>query len=81
MATANKKPGPLYPQTPRAACPVCGQPSYSHEGIHPQCAMHVTDQLHIERLKSGGPVSGNTASGNTASVNTASGNTVIGQLP
>lgn len=49
----NKKPPPLYPQAARALCPVCGVASYSHEGIHPQCAMHVADQIHIDRLKAG----------------------------
>ncbi len=53
MANVNKKPDPLYPATTRALCPVCGLPSYSHEGIHPQCAMHVADQIHIDRLKAG----------------------------
>ena len=53
MTNANKKPGPLYPSTARTPCPVCGQPSYSHEGIHPQCAMHVADQIHINRLRAG----------------------------
>ena len=53
MTNANKKPAPLYPSATRAPCPVCGQPSYSHEGIHPQCAMHVADQIHINRLRAG----------------------------
>jgi endogenous inhibitor of DNA gyrase (YacG/DUF329 family) len=53
MTNANKKPAPLFPSVARAPCPVCGQPSYSQEGIHPQCAMHVADQIHIDRLRAG----------------------------
>lgn len=31
-------------------CPVCGQPSYSREGIHPQCAIEQSDAPRQEEL-------------------------------
>jgi hypothetical protein len=34
----NLKPAPLIAVQKRAACPVCGEPTYSASGIHPQCA-------------------------------------------
>ena len=38
------KPEPLLAQPRRdRACPVCGKPSYSREGIHPQCAVQQAD--------------------------------------
>jgi hypothetical protein len=36
----NRKPAPLIEATKRASCPVCGKPTYSASGIHPQCACH-----------------------------------------
>ena len=38
----------------KKVCPVCGQPSYSREGIHPQCAIEQSDaprQEELARLK------------------------------
>ena len=38
----------------KKACPVCGQPSYSKEGIHPQCAVELSDaplQKELAELK------------------------------
>jgi hypothetical protein len=32
-------------------CPVCGSPSYSPGGIHPQCAMQQADAPRKKRLK------------------------------
>jgi hypothetical protein len=34
----NRKPTPLFTVQKRLACPVCGEPTYSLSGIHPQCA-------------------------------------------
>jgi endogenous inhibitor of DNA gyrase (YacG/DUF329 family) len=52
----NKKPVPLLlvDVTPQRLCPVCGKPSYSREGIHPQCAERRADAPRMERLKAGG---------------------------
>lgn len=44
------KPVPLLFRTekPRRTCPVCGSPTYSREGIHPQCAHR---QASAQQLK------------------------------
>ena len=34
----NKKPEPIYEAPTRSCCPVCGKPSYSLGGTHPQCS-------------------------------------------
>jgi hypothetical protein len=34
----HRKPAPLVEVHKRAVCPVCGEPSYSASGVHPQCA-------------------------------------------
>lgn len=39
LAVDSSKPAPLEVTPPRAVCPVCGKPSYSRGGIHPQCTM------------------------------------------
>jgi hypothetical protein len=36
---SEKKPLPLTTWPKPKTCPVCGHPSYSSTGIHPQCAM------------------------------------------
>lgn len=33
----NRKPAPLLAQVVRPHCPVCGKPTYSSSGTHPQC--------------------------------------------
>ena len=33
-----KKPEPLNPTPGKRLCPVCGKPSYSLSGMHPQCS-------------------------------------------
>ena len=43
-----------YPTRKGKTCPVCGQSSYSKDGIHPQCAVQHADeerriQLHAAR--------------------------------
>jgi len=44
----HRKPLPLYRITRREPCPVCGHPSYSASGIHPQC---VEVRSQINRVK------------------------------
>jgi predicted nucleic-acid-binding Zn-ribbon protein len=54
MATrmsSQKKPIPRIVETPTAICPVCGERSYSHGGIHPQCAVRRSDAPRQERLR------------------------------
>jgi hypothetical protein len=46
---SHHKPKPLMtPVSHEKRCPVCGEPSYSKDGIHPQCA---SSQADAERLK------------------------------
>lgn len=42
---SEKKPVPMsaVPQRPR--CPVCGMPTYSRSGTHPQCMQASNDRL------------------------------------
>lgn len=47
----HKKPVPIGTQSRRPLCPVCGQTSYSREGIHPQCAVKQADDKRLERIK------------------------------
>lgn len=46
-----KRPIPLYASKPRPLCPVCGQPTYSRAGIHPQCAQERADKERMEEVK------------------------------
>ncbi len=46
-----KKPKPLNPEPPRKICPVCGEPSYSRVGIHPQCASVQADIKRVREAK------------------------------
>lgn len=39
----HNKPTPLIQQPDRKVCPVCGHPSYSSAGIHPQCSESQAD--------------------------------------
>jgi hypothetical protein len=41
----------LEPQRPKTLCPVCGTPTYSAGGIHPQCAMLQADAARVSRLR------------------------------
>jgi hypothetical protein len=34
---------PKFAGVVRPLCPVCGKPSYSREGVHPQCSMRNAD--------------------------------------
>jgi len=45
------KPAPLFPQRTRQRCPICGLPSYSREGVHPQCALQKADEPRNRRLR------------------------------
>ena len=49
----HKRPHPivLASPKPRRLCPVCGEVSYSREGIHPQCAQQQADAPRVARLK------------------------------
>jgi len=40
-----------YPSKKAKACPVCGQSSYSKDGIHPQCAVQLADESRKEILQ------------------------------
>lgn len=35
---SEKKPVPAFNVVLREKCPICGKPSYSRSGTHPQCA-------------------------------------------
>ncbi|MGE0609425.1 MAG: hypothetical protein AB7O62_20200, partial [Pirellulales bacterium] len=41
----NTKPVPLSTEPQRKKCPVCGKPSYSASGIHPQCCSTRSDAV------------------------------------
>lgn len=47
----HKNPTPMIQPTGKKLCPVCGKPSYSLEGIHPQCAVEQADAPRRERLR------------------------------
>jgi len=47
----HKNPTPIIQQSGKKVCPVCGKPSYSLEGIHPQCAVEQADSPRRERLR------------------------------
>lgn len=47
---SDKKPLPLMSKRETRLCPVCGKPSYSKDGIHPQCAVAQADAPRRERL-------------------------------
>ena len=39
----NKRSTPIIAEPGKKTCPVCGKPSYSAAGVHPQCAAHQAD--------------------------------------
>jgi predicted RNA-binding Zn-ribbon protein involved in translation (DUF1610 family) len=41
----------IVSQRPKILCPVCGTPTYSAGGIHPQCAVNQADDSRMARLK------------------------------
>lgn len=52
---SQKMPSPLMTEGGVVAatriCPVCGEASYSRQGIHPQCAVTQADATRTARLK------------------------------
>jgi hypothetical protein len=49
----NKRPTPLIAEPGKKICPVCGKPSYSPAGVHPQCAVRQADAARQEQRKAG----------------------------
>jgi hypothetical protein len=45
------KPEPLFARPARPLCPICGQASYSRDGIHPQCASKQADEPRSAQLR------------------------------
>ena len=48
---SDRRPTPLFIAPARPLCSVCGSPSYSAAGMHPQCAMHLADAPRVEELR------------------------------
>jgi len=48
---SHKKPTPILGEHNGKTCPVCGERSYSANGIHPQCAVQQADVHREEQLK------------------------------
>ena len=48
---SEKKPTPVFTTNSRAVCPVCGKPSYSASGTHPQCSVARADANSKAALK------------------------------
>jgi uncharacterized Zn finger protein (UPF0148 family) len=48
---SEKKPVPIPGSGKSKTCPVCGKPSYSRDGIHPQCAVNQADAARTEEIK------------------------------
>jgi len=46
-----KKPDSLDSDPPRKICPICGSPSYSREGVHPQCVVEDADAKRLKKTK------------------------------
>jgi hypothetical protein len=40
---SDKKPTPVFRVLAPSLCPVCGKPSYSRSGEHPQCSVNRAD--------------------------------------
>ena len=47
----SKKVVPIAARPGERTCPICGKPSYSVGGIHPQCAMQHADAPRKKSLK------------------------------
>jgi len=47
---SEKKPTPIVAEGNNKKCPVCGQRSYSRDGVHPQCAVVQADAPRKMRL-------------------------------
>lgn len=48
---SHKKPTPVYNEREAKICPVCRTRSYSKDGIHPQCAVALSDEPRKLRLQ------------------------------
>ena len=48
---SEKKPVPTVAHQNGKICPVCGRPSYSRDGIHPQCAVQQADEPREQKLR------------------------------
>jgi hypothetical protein len=53
---SEKKPIPVLPPRAKAICAVCGKPSYSASGMHPQCSVARADASTKADLKLTRPV-------------------------
>jgi endogenous inhibitor of DNA gyrase (YacG/DUF329 family) len=51
---SEKKPIVIGPTQVRGTCPVCGKPSYSSTGTHPQCAVARADAISRADRKAAG---------------------------
>ena len=40
----------VYPDRKAKTCPVCGQSSYSKDGVHPQCSVQMADEKRAKDL-------------------------------
>ena len=47
---SESKPTPIIAGGQGKTCPVCGQNSYSRDGIHPQCAVEQSDEPRKQQL-------------------------------
>lgn len=47
----HNNPTPLVPAHGKKLCPICGKPSYSRAGVHPQCSVQQADAPRQEQLK------------------------------
>src|SRR6185436_10930365 len=54
------KPVVVIPGPEKILCPICGKPTYSRGGIHPQCAMEQADEPRITRLRNARRADANT---------------------
>jgi uncharacterized Zn finger protein (UPF0148 family) len=47
----NSKATPLFSPRKDVRCPVCGEASYSKDGVHPQCSVKRADQKRATKIK------------------------------
>lgn len=48
---SNRTPTPMIAERGKKICPVCGTPSYSAGGVHPQCAVRQADSARQKQQK------------------------------
>lgn len=46
----NSKPTPVIRRGRSKTCPVCGKPSYSRDGVHPQCSVELAEMPRRQEL-------------------------------